>query len=472
MLIGGSEAIGQAAGIIRRLIILRTIGLENYGIAIPMLLVLGLLNRLLEINPGTTLVQDRMGGTRRFRDALQFVQVLRGGVYFLIVILLAVPLAVFNDLDEREYVMGFMFVGLIPLTRGLCHIDVHRQLRRRKFEATALSTTVNPVISTIMVSILCLFMSSFWVPLIGRFIDSINAVIMSFVVSKRRYRMRYDHESTIRIIKFTLPLIIGGLVVFLAQHGGEQLVSASQFLFGYSISKVEVGTLAAGVMLAMMPGRIGSKLITQVFSPKIAEIKRRGRNLAGLFEQIQGFAFTLGAATVILLQGGSVIIPILLTERFEAVGPFLVALSLFGALRISGASTRAFALGMGQSKIIMYANIWTLAGLVGSVWVVYAQRSLLEIAYCMAFGEILATLVRCILLKRIIPDLSSATLFFKPAFVLACAFGVGLVQRALIHDLSMPLSILVIIASIAVGAGLLSLVWSSNRRMIARKMFG
>ena len=62
MLIGGSEAIGQAAGIIRRLIILRTIGLENYGIAIPMLLVLGLLNRLLEINPGTTLVQDRMGG--------------------------------------------------------------------------------------------------------------------------------------------------------------------------------------------------------------------------------------------------------------------------------------------------------------------------------------------------------------------------------------------------------------------------
>mgnify|MGYP001961861017 CR=1 FL=1 len=463
LLIGGSEVIGQGAAIIRRLIILRTIGVENYGIAVPMLLVLGLLNRIIDVNPSSTIVQDRKGSTRRFRDALQMVSVLRGVVFFVIVALLAVPLAVFNDLNSREYVMGFMFISLIPLIQGMYNIDIYRQLRRRQYKSTAVATAAAPVASTVMVAILCMFMSSFWVPLIGRFIHVISAVVISFLMAKRRYRLRWDVGSVTRILKFSVPLIIGGVVVFMSQRGAEQLLSASNFLFDYSIPKTEVGTLAAAVVIAMIPGTIGSKLTLQVFSPKIAEIRRKGSSLVHVFEQIQSVSLTIGSATMIMLQGGAVIIPILLTEKFQAAGPFLVALSLFGALRISGASTRAFALATGRSKIIMYSNICSLLGLVCSVWVVYNQRDLIEIAYCMAIGEASATIFRGLMIKRMVPSLSMMVLFTKPFFVLLCAFGVGVLQRNAINELSVPTSVGVIIISVAVGAGALSLAWSPVR---------
>ena len=470
LLIGGSEVIGQGASFIRRLIILRTIGIENYGIAVPMLLVLGALNRILELNPGTTLIQDRKGSSRRFRDSLQFLGILRGIIFCLVVVAIAAPLAVFNNLDSREYIMGFMFLGLIPLIRGMSHIDICRQLRRRQYETTAVSTAVTPVVTTIMVAILCLFMSSFWVPLIGRVISAVNGMIMSFIVAKRRYRVRYDRESFIRILKFSLPLILGGFVIFVAQHGAEQLLSASKSLFGYSISKVDVGALASAVMVAMIPSLIGSKLITQVFSPKIAEIKRSNKSIVGLFDQIQAFSFTMGAGVMILLQGGSIIIPILLTNKFSEAGPYLVALSIFGAVRISGASTRALALALGKSKIIMYSNFWTLTGLACSTWVVYSQRNFIEIAYCMALGEIISTFSRSIMLKRLIPELNAKTLFFKPTLVLICAFGFGLVQRSIIDGLSVPMSVVVIILSVGVGTSALGLIWPAVRDRLSRRL--
>ena len=466
-LIGGSEAIAQGAAIVRRLIILRTIGVENYGIAVPMLLVLGLLNRVLEINPASTLIQDPRGSTRRFRDALQFVSLMRGVVFCTIVVLLAVPLAVFNDLDTREYVLAFMFIGIVPLIRGFCHIDVFRQLRRRQYGTTAFMSTVSPVITTTIIAIMCLFMNSFWVPLIGKVIDSITAVFMSFWVSKRSYRMRYDRASTVRILKFSIPLIVGGVIIFLAQQGPKQLVSASESLFGYEISKSDLGILASAMLLAMMPGSIGAKVVTQVFSPKIAEIKRSGRNLVAAFDQIQAFAFILGTATMILLQGGSTILPLLLGGKWSAAGPYLVAFSLFSALRISGASTRSAILALGRSKIIMYSNLWTLVGLACSALVVYNQRPLMEIAYCMALGEILASLSRCIMLKRIVPEIRVSTLVVLPTMALASAFGIGIAQTAITEGCSMMMSIVVILVSVVLGTAAISLIWPSVRAMIA-----
>ena len=211
-----SAVISQVAVSLRQIIMLRAIGVENYGIAVPMLLSSVLLERLLEMNAGTIVVQDQRGGSRKFRDALQLISVGRGILFFLVILAFAVPLAIFNDLDSREYVFWFMFMSLPPLIRGLSHIDVFRQMRRRRFGKMAYSATVTPVTTTVMISIICLFMSSFWVPLIARVIDAINGLIMSFVISERKWRIRFDMKSSIRIIKFTVPLIVGGLVLFIS----------------------------------------------------------------------------------------------------------------------------------------------------------------------------------------------------------------------------------------------------------------
>ena len=468
----GSAIIAQVAMVVRQFVILKVIGPENYGIAVPMMLATELLNRLLEMNPGSIVVQDKFGSTRRFRDAMQFIGVSRGFVFFLILLLLAVPLAIFNDLNTREYVMGFMFISLVPLIRGFSHVDVFRQMRRQRFGRLAFSSSATPIATTAMVLVLCLFMNSFWLPLIARFIDATLGLIMSFVIAKRKWRMRYDRQSTVRIIKFVLPLIVGGFVIFVAARGNQQLMSASDFLFGYEIPKSMVGTLAAAVTIAMMPATISSKVITQVFSSKFADTARQGGNVSKLLERVQALGFTLGAAALILLQGGAVVVPILLTNQYEAAGPFLVVLSLWSGLRVSGTTTKALALGLGRSKIIMYSNFWSLLGFAGSFWVIYNQRDLVEIAYCMGMGELISSIARCVMIKKILPSADMKTLFVMPGLVLLGALGIGIAQRYAIEGLSIPVAMLVIMVSVGVGTGALSLIWPPTRKIVWQKIHG
>ncbi|MBB48832.1 MAG: hypothetical protein CMJ33_09925 [Phycisphaerae bacterium] len=469
-LISSSTVVSQVATLLRAFIIMRTIGVENYGIAVPMLLLIEFLNRLLELNPAAVIVQDEKGATKKFRHAFQFMSLIRGVLFALIIVLLAVPLAVFNDLDSREYVMGFMFVGLVPLIRGCSHVDIFRQMRRRRFGNVALSQTSTPVATTVMVAMLCLFMNSFWVPLIARVIDAVNGLIMSFVVAERRWMIRFDGESMVRIIRFMLPLIVGGMVVFISNRGSQQLLSASDSLFGFEIPKAVVGTLAAAVLIAMIPGSIGASVIQQVFAPRTAEIGRRGGNVARLFEQVQALGFTLGAAALIMLQAGSVIVPVLLTERFEGTAPFLVALSVFGALRLSSTSAKTIALGLGKSKILMYGNFWSVLGIVCSIWVVYNQRSLVEIGYCMGIGEALSYIARGIMVRRLVPSISLNALFVKPALVLLCALAIGTVQRYTIDGMSLPLALPLMFAWVVAGSALLSLFWAPVRSIVSQRL--
>lgn len=470
-LMSSSTAVGQVAMITRQWVIFNAIGAENYGIALPMMLSIDLLNRLMEMNPGAIVVQDKKGSTRRFRDALQFLSVSRGILFFLILLMAAVPLAIFNELDSMEYILGFLFVSLIPLIRGLSHQDIFRQMRRRQFGKLALSSAMSPATTTTIVVILSLFMNTFWLPLLARFIDAIVGVIVSFVIAERKWRMRYDRQSTIRIIKFVLPLIVGGVAIFISNRGSQQLLSASDYLFGYEIPKSVVGSVAAAVTIAMIPGTIGDKLITQVFPPKIAEISRQGGSVSKVFEQMQAVGFTLGASALILLQAGSVIVPIVFFgNSYDGVAPFLIAMSVFGALRLSSNTTKAVALGMGKSKIMMYANFWAIVGFIGSFWVVYNQRDLVEIGYCMAISEILSYISRSVMIKRIVPSISLKTLFVKPAIILGCALAVGTAQRYAIAGLPIPLAVVVVIVSIAIGSGVLALFWAPVRQIVSRKL--
>ena len=467
-----SAVIAQLAVSLRQFIILRSIGLDNYGIAVPMILSSELLNRLLEMNPGSIVVQDEKGATRKFRNALQFMGVSRGILFCLIILALSVPLAIYNDQYTREYILAFMFMSLVPLIRGFSHIDVFRQMRQRRFGKLAYSSTVTPVATTSIIYVLCFFMNSFWVPLIARVIDAAIGLIMSFVVAERKWRIRFDLQSTIRIIKFTMPLIIGGLVVFICTRGSMLVLGGSEFLFGYDIPKSVLGTLSAAVMIAIIPGKLGMKVITQVFSPRFAQLNRDGGSISKMCEQVQALSFTLGAASLIMLQGGAIIVPLLLTERFVASGPFLVALSLWSALRVSGTAMKSMALGLGKSKIIMYSNFWSLLGFASSILVIYYQRDLVEIGYCMGIGELMSSISRSVMIKRLVPSVSLTTLFWKPGLVLLGALGIGIAQRYAIDGLSMPMAIVVMIVSIGVGTSALSLMWAPTRKMISKKIRG
>ena len=87
------------------------------------------LNKMTNLNPGITLVQDPAGGSKSFRHTLQSILLLRGLVYSALIFLLAWPLAWM--FKQQDNVAGFMAVALLPLVAGCIHVDVFRHLTQQ-----------------------------------------------------------------------------------------------------------------------------------------------------------------------------------------------------------------------------------------------------------------------------------------------------------------------------------------------------
>ena len=270
--ISSAEIIAQGASLARGIIVARIIGAEQIGIAMTMLLFGEFLNKMTNMNPGITLVQDTAGGSRTFRHTLQSILLARGAIYSVLIFLLAWPLAWF--FEQEQNVIGFMAVAILPLLAGCIHIDVYRQLRNRVFMPVALLSSIPKVVSLIVTIILSIWLQTFWLPILARMAGSITGILISFKVAKRRFGLCLDNKHMMRIIKFIIPLAGAGIIVFFSNSGPRLFLASAPRIFGsVEYTMFQVGVFAVAMNFCVLPSGIGSRIISQTWSPRMARMR-------------------------------------------------------------------------------------------------------------------------------------------------------------------------------------------------------
>lgn len=460
--VSSAEIVAQGATLARGIIVVRVIGSEQIGIAMTMLVFGELLKRMVNLNPGITLVQDRWGGSRSFRHTLQSVMVLRSIVYSSLIFLLAWPLSML--FGEENHVLGFMAVALLPLIGAFTHIDVYRQLRKRNYVPMALYTSIPRIISLCAAIALSFWIQTFWLPLIVRGIGNLTGVIVSRGVAKRRFGLALDRRHLMRILKFLIPLMGAGLIFWLNMTGPRALLASAPQLFdAVQFTMSDVGLWAIAMTLCNLPGAVGSRVISQTWSPRLARMRDDPERFSAIFREMQTVSYTLGAAVIVVLGAGSNWVQILYGEKVAAAGPIVTILSILGGMRLGRVAMRAAALSTGRSNIVFYSNLAAVSGMVAAVIAILTNASLEMIAYCMILGELGSLLIGNLMLARGPLALSVRDLWLRPILLCGAAILISFFERQVL--LSMPL-IAGGIFSLGLSLGLIGVmaIFNSNVR--------
>ena len=387
--IGSSEGFAQVLRLIRGIIVARVLGPDMMGIAFSMLIINDFIERLVFFSPATTLVQDQKGSSKRFRHSLQLFLLLRGIFFASVALVLAWPLAWLSSLDEPIYLAGFFVVAAIPLIRNSVHVDVFRQLRNKNYKPVAILAISPPAVSLIAVIPLSLVIQNFWLPIILFLINSTTAVVVSSLLAKRKRGFLFDRESFRRILKFAIPLIGAGIVIFFTLQGPRLLIQSAPRLFDQqSFTMADVGRFGIAMTLCLLPVAVGSRILATTWEPQLARLRDNQAQFRQVFVEMQSISYTLGIALMFLLGFGSTWVIIIYDSSYAAAGPLVSVLSIFAGLRLGRVAMRSAALSTGRSSIIFLANAAGLIGLSGAVVVVLLGRPLVEITICLVIGEI------------------------------------------------------------------------------------
>ena len=294
-----------------------------------------------------------------------------------------------------------MAVAILPLLAGSIHIDVYRQLRNRVFMPVALLSSIPKIVSLIVTIILSIWLQTFWLPILARVAGSITGILISFKVAKRRFGLCLDNRHMMRIIKFIIPLAGAGIIVFFSNSGPRLFLASAPKIFGsVEYTMFQVGVFAVAMNFCVLPSGIGSRIISQTWSPRMARMRDQPNQFRKTFGEMQTVSYMLGAGTIILLGASHSWMILLYTDKFIDAGSVVSVLSIFGGLRLGRVAMRAAALSTGRSGIIFWTNLAGIVGLVATIIAIGSGQSLPVIASCLLLGELCSFAVGNVLLTR------------------------------------------------------------------------
>lgn len=269
-----------------------------------------------------SIIQNKRGEEADFLNTAWTIQILRGGVLWLVACALAWPLAVFYDEPQILWLMPV--VGLGALISGFSTTKsavANRQIRLGQQTVIALCTQAIGVV--VMVSLAWIW-PSVWALVIGSLVGNAAGVLAGHRFMKGiSNRLRWDPSAARDLLGFGKFIFLSTLAGFFVQQGDK-------LFLGKFVSLGDLGVYNIGFFMAGFPGALGGMVAGRILFPLYREIRpsqslqnlgriRRARNL------LTG-SLVLMFGTLALI--GVPLIDLLYDDRYQGAGPMLVIMAL------------------------------------------------------------------------------------------------------------------------------------------------
>lgn len=354
------HALTALAALVRNLVLARLLGPQDYGLAITLVVLVAAAEMTTTLGLPQLIVSHAKGGTRAFQATLHGLQIMRGILGAVMILLVAQPLAM--ALDAPGAADTLRTAALVPLILSATHLDMARAQRHRKHRPQVLVLAVPAVLSLLVLLAIVNWKTGPEVMIYLLVFQATATMIISHLVARRAYRFQIEGLYTSIAFKYGLPLAANGVLLFMVLHA-EKLISGS--VLGLS----DMGLLAMGGTLTMTPALILARSFQAYHLPRL----RKG----GVASQVLAQGVILGVALAVTL---SLIAPLVLPivgVRFEAILPLLPALSCLAALRVPKSALATLALAEGRTYLPILANIPRLLA-APIVWVALSRGGSIE----------------------------------------------------------------------------------------------
>ncbi|HEU4820407.1 MAG TPA: oligosaccharide flippase family protein [Qipengyuania sp.] len=379
--VAGPFGVQQALRLGTNIVLTRLLAPEIFGI---MLLINSLrtgTELLSDIGIGQSVVRSPNGEDRDFLDVAWTLQVLRGLLLALIILLAAAPIAALYDRpDLAPLILAlspvFVFTGL--QSAGLFLAQRWMELKRR-----AVYEVASTVIHTTFAIGLALFIKSAWALVIALVISTLLTTLLSFLVFERRLpRFRWEAAHVREIFSFGKWIFLSTAIYFAA-------ISFDRFYFVAAVPIAMAGIYGVARtfsdMLVALAQRAGAFLVfpraaaaqdpCEERAPRLRQTRRKTLALVAL---------AIGAA----VAGSDQFILLAYDPRYHAAAfmiPVLIVGVWFGILSTFADS---MLMGAGRPAPGAWANLAKFAVMLAGLPVALARGSLLDALLVLVLAEV------------------------------------------------------------------------------------
>jgi O-antigen/teichoic acid export membrane protein len=375
------------------LILARVLTTADFGLVAALSMAMSLLELVSQMAFGKQIIQAREGDEPQYQAVGHAVQLTVGLVSAVLVIAGAYPMAL--AFGSPGLTWAFASLALVPLARGMMHLDLARQQRRFLYMPIVLSELVPQGMATVAAWPLAVWLGDFravlWI-MLGK---ELLTFTMSHLLAESPYRLAWQRIQVKQMLVFGWPLLLNGYAMFASQQGDQMIIGAA-----FSLS--DLGTYSIAFSLSSVPffilGQVGSSLMLPMLS-------RHQDDPAG-FERQYRRCLELSVVAALVLMGplvvmGSDLVRLLYGPKYSGTGPLMVVFGAIVALRFFRFAPAIAAMSRSDTVNLFIGNIARAASLPLALMVVaLGARNIAVVAACGLAGEALAILVSLLRIRK------------------------------------------------------------------------
>lgn len=364
----------QFLRLLSNLVLTRLLFPEAFGLMALVQVVMIGLNMFSDTGINMSILQNRRGDEPGFLDTAWTVAIGRGVLLWLIVLLIALPVANFYDQPLLAQILPV--AGLTAVLGGLQSTKMftaNRQLLLGRLTALELGTQALGIAAMVL---LAYWTKSVWALVIGGLIGTAAKTILSHIILPgRTNRLFWDREVFGELFHF-------GKYIFVSSAAGFLINNGDRAILGKFIAIGDLGVYNIGFFLATVPlvltHQSGNRILVPLYAK--APPAESAANRVKIRKARTFLSGAMLALALVLGLTGDWLVDILYEPDYAMAGPVLVLLSLsympllvtnaYSALLLAAGNSRDFAL-----LLIVMACLQTLLlflvvrdyGLIGAI---------------------------------------------------------------------------------------------------------
>jgi O-antigen/teichoic acid export membrane protein len=207
------------------------------------------------------------------------------------------------------------------------------------------------LIATAGAYIIVQFDQSYLVAIYVILIKSLTASLLSFVLARRPYQVRWGKAQFDQIFTYSLPLLINGPLLFFAAQA-ERLVAVS------ALPARDLGVYMAVLLLIYAPSQLFLRFVGSVFLPIMSrEVRATGKYGPGLAMVTAASALAMATGFALV---GPLLVPLIFGPAYHLDWFIVLIIGVTQALRFSRLWSSTVALAHGLTGQVLSANSFRL----------------------------------------------------------------------------------------------------------------
>ncbi|GMU34995.1 MAG: lipopolysaccharide biosynthesis protein [Planctomycetia bacterium] len=391
-ILSAGQGLGRILSFVRNLIVARLVTPEDFGIAATFAITVSVFEMISDLGSDKLIIQAKDGDNELLQATAQSWLFVRGLMAAIFIAGLAKPISRLFDVPEAQW--AFMVLGLVPLMRGLAHLDRIRLQRGMRFGPQVAAEAGSQLVATLSAWPLAAWLGDYSAMLWLVILQAGSFAIISHAFALRRYRWAWDRGSAHRLVTFGWPLLVNGLLMFGILQG-DRLVVGSM----YSIR--DLGLYSVAAALTMTPTMVLASLSTSLLLPLFSEVQDAPERLCRRYRlSVQLFSGLSGLTAVGFILAGQPLLVLFFGSAYEDAGTIIAALAIMQGARLLRIVPTVAAMARSDTSNSMMANLFRIAALPLALLAAWFHLPIFWIAVAGAAGELLGLLYSLSRLQR------------------------------------------------------------------------